>query len=80
MGGACIRNISIPKEGDHHYNPNTAGQPVKFENCELRGSQISNCDFSNVEILDCEIKGMKINGILVEELFKNYQSLTDRLN
>ncbi|CAG7644770.1 pentapeptide repeat-containing protein [Paenibacillus allorhizosphaerae] len=74
MGGAYIRNIGIPKEGDPHYNPKTAGQPIRFENCELRGSQISNCDLSNVEILDCELKGMKINGILVEELLNNYKN------
>lgn len=74
MGGAYIHNIGIPKEGDLHYNSETAGQPIRFENCELRGSQISNCDLSDVEIVDCELKGMKINGIPVEDLLKNYQS------
>lgn len=57
MGGAYIHNIGIPKEGDPHYNPETTGQPVRFENCELRGSQISNCDLSNVDIQDCELMG-----------------------
>lgn len=74
MGGAYIHNVGIPKEGNPHYNAKTAGQPIRFENCELRGSQISNCDLSNVEVRDCEIKGMKINGIPVEELLKLYQS------
>lgn len=74
MGGAYIHNIGIPKEGEPHYNPKTAGQPIRFEHCELRGSRISNCDLSHVEISDCELKGMKINGILVEELLKSYQN------
>nr|WP_233711496.1 pentapeptide repeat-containing protein [Lederbergia citrisecunda] len=78
MGGAYIHNIGIPKEGDPHYNPETTGQPVRFENCELRGSQISNCDLSNVNIQDCELMGMKINGILVEDLLKNYQISNNR--
>lgn len=74
MGGAFIHNIGTPKEGDPHYNPNTAGQPIRFENCELVGSRIFNCDLSNVEILDCELLGMKINGVLVEDLIANYQN------
>lgn len=78
MGGAFIHNIGIPKEGEPHYNPNTAGQPIRFENCELRGSQISNCDLSYVEILDSELTGMKINGIPVEDLLKNYQLTNNR--
>lgn len=78
MGGAYIHNIGIPKEGDLHYNPKTAGQPIRFEYCELRGSQISNCDLTNVEILDCKLMGMKINGIPVEELLRVYESAIDR--
>lgn len=72
MGGAYIHNIGIPKEGDLHYNPDTASKPVRFENCELKGSIMSNCDLSNVELHNCVIKGMRINGILVEDLINEY--------
>ncbi|MCC3373731.1 hypothetical protein [Cohnella sp. REN36] len=79
MGGAYIHNVSIPKKGDLHYNLETEGQPIRFENCELRGSRISNCDLRDVEILDCELIGMKINGITVEDLLKSYQHLKRRM-
>lgn len=78
MGGAYIHNVGIPEEGDPHYNPATAGQPIRFEHCNLRGSRISNCDLSHIEILDCELEGMKINGIPVEELLKNYHCSNNR--
>ncbi|WP_409340837.1 pentapeptide repeat-containing protein [Paenibacillus sp. MBLB4367] len=73
LGGAYIHNIGIPKEGDFHYHPETAELPVRFENCELRGSQLLQCDLSDVEISNCELKGMKINGILVEDLLREYK-------
>ncbi|XEC92938.1 pentapeptide repeat-containing protein [Paenibacillus tarimensis] len=72
MGGAYIHNIGVPKEGDVHYNPETAGKTIRFENCELRGSRITDCDLRNVEISNCNLSGMKINGVLVEELLKAY--------
>ncbi|MCQ6557419.1 pentapeptide repeat-containing protein [Paenibacillus mendelii] len=70
MGGAYIHNIGIPKEGDLHYNPDIAKLPVRFEHCDFHGAQFTKCDLSNVELMDCEVKGMKINGILVEDLLK----------
>jgi len=70
MGGAYIHNIGIPKEGDLHYNPDTANLPVRFEHCEFEGAQFTKCVLSNVELIDCDVTGMKINGILVEDLLK----------
>ncbi|WP_373876544.1 hypothetical protein [Paenibacillus spongiae] len=70
MGGAYIRNIGIPKEGDPHYNPDTAKLPIRFEHCEFRGGQFANCDLSSVELVDCDVRGMKINGFLVEDVLK----------
>lgn len=72
MGGALFHNIGIPREGDVFYNPDTAGKPIQFENCELVSSKFINCDLSNVEIIDCTLHGIRINGILVEDLLKAY--------
>lgn len=68
MGGACFSDIGVPEEGDIHYNPETAGKPIQFENCDLKGTIISNSNLSNVEIQNCNIQGLRINGINIEEL------------
>jgi len=54
----------------------TAGKPVRFENCELINSTFTNCNLSNVQLIDCEMNGMKINGILIEDLMKEYRKST----
>ncbi|MDB4920125.1 pentapeptide repeat-containing protein [Mucilaginibacter sp.] len=70
LGGAYIHNIGMPPEGHPAYDPAAKQRPLKFENCDLNGSNIINCDLSNVNITECNLTGMKINGILVEDLLK----------
>lgn len=74
MGGAYIHNVGVPQEGELHYNPDTAGKPVRFESCELINSTFTNCNMSNVELIDCELNGMKINGIPIEDLMREYSN------
>ncbi|WMT43036.1 pentapeptide repeat-containing protein [Paenibacillus sp. D2_2] len=75
LGGAYFHNIGIPREGDFHYNPDTAGKPVRFEHCELVQSSFTKCDLRKVEIHECKLEGMRINGILVEDLLNAYAKL-----
>jgi uncharacterized protein YjbI with pentapeptide repeats len=70
LGGAYFHNIGMPPKGHPAYDPAARQRPLKFENCDLNASTITDCDLSNVNISDCNLKGMKINGILVEDLLK----------
>lgn len=58
--GTEFSNIMLPVEGDANYLPNGDYKPIKFKNCNL----------TNMEIVDCDISGLKINGILIEDLLK----------
>src|ERR1700722_16789861 len=72
IGGAFIHNIGMPPKGHPFYNPNPRQRPVRFENCNLHGSTITNCNLENLVIDDCNVTGVKINGILLEDLLKAY--------
>lgn len=72
LGGAYIHNVGMPPKGHPMYNPDAKQRPLRFEDCNLEGSTITNCDLSNVIIDDCNLAGMTINGILVEDLLKLY--------
>ncbi len=74
LGGAYIHNIGMPPEGHPMYNPDIRQRPLKFENCDLNNSTITNCNLSDVVIEDSNLSGMKINGILVEDLLKQYNA------
>lgn len=74
LGGAYIHNIGMPPEGHPMYDPTARQRPLKFENCDLNNSTITDCNLSGMIIDDCNISGMKINGILVEDLLKQYKS------
>lgn len=74
MGGASFSNIGSPEEGDLHYNPETAGKQIRFENCNLKGTTFIDCDLSNMDIHNCNISGMKINGIDLEQLLAAKES------
>jgi uncharacterized protein YjbI with pentapeptide repeats len=73
MGGAFIHNIGMPPKGHPFYDPEARQRPLRFDNCDLQGSTINNCNLADASISDCEIKGMKINGILLEDLLKAYR-------
>jgi uncharacterized protein YjbI with pentapeptide repeats len=72
LGGAFIHNIGMPPQGHPMFDPEARQRPLKFENCDLNNSTITDCDLSGVVIEDCNIIGMKINGVLVEDLLKQY--------
>ncbi len=73
LGGAYIHHIGMPPEGHPMHNPDIKQRPLRFENCDLNGSTITNCNLSRITISDCNTSGMKINGILVDDLLKAYQ-------
>ena len=73
LGGAFIHNIGGPPEGHPAYDPDFNQRPLRFEDCDLHGSTITNCNLSGVAINNCNLAGMTIDGVLVEELLKNYK-------
>ncbi|TFF39544.1 pentapeptide repeat-containing protein [Mucilaginibacter psychrotolerans] len=73
LGGAFIHNIGMPPKDHPYYDPTAKQRPLRFEDSDLNGSTISNCDLSNVAISDCETRGMTINGILVNDLLAAYR-------
>lgn len=74
LGGAYIHNIGMPPEGHPAYNPAAKQRPLKFENCDLNSSVITDCNLSGVLISNCNLTGMTINGILLEDLLKAYKA------
>jgi uncharacterized protein YjbI with pentapeptide repeats len=74
LGGAFIHNIGMPPKGHPMYDPDAKQRPLRFENCDLNNSGITNCNLSGVTIDDCNLSEMKINGILVEDLLKQYNT------
>ncbi|MBU9723290.1 MULTISPECIES: pentapeptide repeat-containing protein [Bacillaceae] len=72
LGGAYIHNIGLPTEGHPNHEPGVKQRPIKFKHCNLNDSIFTDCNLTNVEINASDIKGMKINGILVEELLASY--------
>ena len=73
LGGAYIHNIGMPPEGHPYYKAGVKQRPLKFEDCDLNHSVITNCNLTGVEISNCNLTGMKINGIAVEDLLRNYE-------
>lgn len=73
LGGAYIHNIGLPPEGHPNHVPNAVQRPLRFENCYLAGSRIEDCNLSGVSISMCNLSGMTIDGILVEDLLKEYE-------
>jgi len=72
LGGAWIHNIGVAPEGHPFHKPGVVQRPLKFDDCYLGKSTITNCNLTGVAITDCNLDGMTINGILVEELLKVY--------
>jgi uncharacterized protein YjbI with pentapeptide repeats len=73
LGGAYIHNIGMPPKGHPMYNAEARQRPLRFEDCDLHNSTLTNCDLSGVSISDCNLSGMRINGISVENLLKEYK-------
>jgi uncharacterized protein YjbI with pentapeptide repeats len=72
LGGAFIHHIGMPPKDHPMYDPEARQRPLRFEDCDLRGSTFTNCNLSGIELTDCNIKGMKIDGIAIEELLSTY--------
>jgi len=46
---------------------------AKFNNVNMSNARLNYVNFANVEITDSDISGMKIDGILVEDMLKAYR-------
>jgi len=57
LGGAYIHNIGMPPKGHPAYDPHAKQRPLKFEDCDLTTSTISNCNLSGVAIDKAISKG-----------------------
>ena len=73
LGGAYIHNIGMPPKGHPAYNADARQRPLKFEDCDLNNSIITNCNLSGLTIDDCNLSGMTINGVPVEAMLKAYK-------
>jgi len=73
LGGAYIHNIGMPPKGHPMYNPEAKQRPLKFEDCDLNSSTITNCNLSGVAISDCNLSGATIDGIPVDDLLNAYR-------
>ena len=49
-------------------------QRATFENVALTGARFRNVNLSQVSLEEGNLEGMKINGVLVAELFRVYQN------
>lgn len=67
IGGAKFKNIGLPSGSKEKQSP------VSFEDVDLNNSKLLKCDLSGVSVDSCKIEGMKIDGILVSDLIKNYK-------
>ncbi len=77
LGGAYIHNIGMPPKGHPMYDANARQRPLRFEDCDLHDSTITNCDLSGVVLNDCNISGMIINGIPIDWLLNEYKKQID---
>jgi uncharacterized protein YjbI with pentapeptide repeats len=77
MGGTLFENIIRPAASQSQLTeePGTDGwinvEPVQFRKSDLSQAFFEVCDLSNVVLSNCNITGLRINGILIEELIKN---------
>ena len=74
MGGAVFRNIGLPPEDHFAAGRREEHLPLLFDNCDLHGSTIKDCNLKGVKIERSDVEGMTIDGIAVEELLKVYEA------
>lgn len=74
MGGAVFRNIGLPPEDHFAAGRREEHLPLLFENCDLHGSTLTDCNLKGVKIEKSDLEGMTIDGVEVEELLKVYQA------
>ncbi len=75
LGGAYIHNIGLPPVDHPGYVEGEQQRPLRFENCDLHGSSITDCTLDGVNITGCSMEGMTIDGIPVLKLIEAYNRL-----
>ncbi len=74
LGGAYIHHIGMPPEDHPLYRPDQPEQrPVRFEDCNFKGSTVTNCDLRNVQLNGCNIEGLTIDGIDILDLVNKHK-------
>jgi predicted transcriptional regulator YdeE len=79
FGGTVFENIKRPDATESRFTEEagTDGwinvEPVTFRNSDLSTAIFENCDLIDVDIRNCRTDGMRINGILVQELLDQYK-------
>lgn len=77
-GGTVFENIKRPDAAASNLDEEagTEGwinvEPVTFLNSDLSTAVFDNCDLIDVDIRNCRTDGMRINGILVQDLLEHY--------
>lgn len=71
LQGSGITNCNLSKVSINDCNLSK----VNISDCNLSSLDLNDCNLADVSISDCNTKGMKINGILVDDLLKAYQGL-----
>ncbi|MDX8343580.1 GNAT family N-acetyltransferase [Rossellomorea sp. YZS02] len=67
-----IAHVALGGVHIHDTHLGDAGEPLRFERCDLKKSKFQNCNLKNVDISDCDTSGMMIDGILVKDLLEAY--------
>ncbi len=79
---ACLnhRNASLPRSRFVAVDLNTSSfedvnlRAATFLDVALSGATFRNVDLAEVSITDARLEGMRIDGVLVSDLFRAYQS------
>src|SRR4051812_49317903 len=49
LGGAYFHQIGMPPQGHPNYDPLAKQQPLRFSDCDLSNSTVTNCNLTGVE-------------------------------
>ena len=77
-GGTVFENVKRPNAAVSSFEEEagTSGwvnvEPVTFLNSDLSTAIFENCDLIDVDIRNCRTDGMRINGVLVQDLLDHY--------
>jgi len=69
LTGATFRHVRLPK-ATASLGAVAQQDTVSFRDCNLKGARITDSNLTNVEIVGCNLSGLRINGVLVEELIR----------
>ena len=72
LGAASFDDVNLGQAS--FQNVNLSGAVIRDAN--LSGVRISQATLANLDISDADVRGMKINGVLVTDLFAAYESKT----